>query len=314
ENDVLRFGENLDVITVELENVCVPALETLERRGATVRPSPQTLRIVQDKGLQKQFLEQHGFPTAPFAPVNDERELQTAVRRFGAAVVKLRRGGYDGKGVIFDLSEPLRGPSIVEQKIAVERELSVVAVRSPGGETRVYDPVETFFHPEAKLVEKLVCPAALADDLRRQAQELTLNIADKLQHVGVMAVEFFLDGDERLWVNEISPRPHNTGHHTIEACWVSQFEQHLRAILDLPLGDSTLRSPAAMLNILGVRHGPPRYRGLREILSIAGVKVHLYGKKIATPHRKLGHITVLGDDYAQIARKLEVIAQNFAVV
>ena len=314
ENDVLKFAQDLDVLTVEMENVSVPALEKLARQGVKVHPSPEVLAIVQDKGKQKQFLQAYGFPTSPFVFVDTDSELRAAAGRLAPAALKTRRGGYDGKGVSFDLSGPLLAPSIVEKRINVARELSVMAARSVGGEIRAYDAVETFFRPGAHLVDKLVCPPALPPSVQSQAQALTLRIAEALNHVGVLAVEFFWDDAGALWVNEISPRPHNSGHHTIEACHVSQFEQHLRAILDWPLGDTGLRAPAAMVNILGTRHGTPEYRGLREIMAVPGIKVHLYGKKIASPNRKLGHITVMGKDPQDVADKLSFIGENFAVV
>lgn len=314
ENDVLAFGRDLDVLTVEMENVCVSALEKLADQGVNVRPSPEVMAVVQDKARQKQFLEARRFPTAPFVFVNNDEELRLAAQTFGAGVLKLRRGGYDGKGVSFELSGPFLGPSIVEERIDLAKELSVIVARGADGQSRAFDPVETFFRPGAHLVEKLVCPPELSSSVLRQAQNLSLRIAEALNHVGVLAVEFFLDKNEKLWVNEISPRPHNTGHHTIEAAYVSQFEQHLRAILDLPLVPSNIRFPSAMINILGVKNGTPEYRGLREIMAVPGIKVHLYGKKIATPNRKLGHITVIGDDARDVAEKLSVIDEKFSVV
>jgi 5-(carboxyamino)imidazole ribonucleotide synthase len=314
ENDVLRFGEGLDVLTVELENVSVPALYALERRGLAVRPSPKVMEIVQDKGWQKNFLTRHGFATAPFEFVDDDSGLKAAAARFDRAVLKWRRGGYDGKGVSFDLSGPVVAPSIVERRIDVVKEISVIAVRGLDGQTLTYPVVESYFHPTARLVEMLVSPAQLSSELESQARTWAENIARALEIVGLLAVEMFLDSDGRLWINELSPRPHNTGHHTIEACETSQFEQHWRAILGMPLGSTRQLRPAAMLNVLGVRYGPPEYVGMPQLLKIEGVKLHLYGKKIATPHRKLGHITVLADDFEQLWRRVEEARRQFSVV
>lgn len=290
---VFAFGRDLDVVTIEIEHVSVEGLQRLEAAGVAVHPSPEHLAVIQDKGLQKQFFAAHGIPSAPF-------ELAAGAPTSGFPVVqKLRTGGYDGKGVAI-----LRGPEdagfdapcVLEQPVEIAKELSVIVARNPSGATATFPVVEAVFDPVANLVDYLIAPADIDAETAREANGLALQVADAMGFTGLLAVELFLDRSGRLWVNELAPRTHNSGHHTIEANHTSQFQQHLRAILDLPLGDPSARSAGAMLNLVGAAdaHGSPVYTGLGEALGQPGVYAHIYGKAAVKPFRKMGHVTVTG--------------------
>ena len=301
---VEAFGRGLDVLTIEIEHVSVPGLRRLAAAGVAVRPSPDTIALIQDKGTQKQFLTAHGFPTADFTLIDSSAD---AGSRGYPVVAKLRRGGYDGKGVrvLRDASAaPFDAPCVLEDLVDIALELSVIVARNPSGEVATFPVVEAVFDPVANLVDHLVAPARIAEEIAAQARGLAVRVAEALDLEGLLAVELFLDRSGKLWVNELAPRTHNSGHHTIEANRTSQFEQHLRAVLDLPLGDPSALQPAAMLNLVGGpdAHGRPTYPGLGAALARPGVHVHLYGKSEVRPYRKLGHITVLGDDAEAVVK------------
>jgi 5-(carboxyamino)imidazole ribonucleotide synthase len=305
---VLQFGRNFDVITVEIEHVSIEALHQLEREGKEVFPQPKVLSLIKDKGLQKQFYQTHGIPTANFSLLDAAHDNLPLEFPF---VQKLRVGGYDGKGVkvIQNNSawqERFQEPSLVEELVDFQKELSVIVARNGKGEVSSFDAVECEFNSEANLVEFQFSPANISKDVETKAQAIARDIIERLGMVGLLAVEFFLTKDGRLLVNEIAPRPHNSGHHTIECCVTSQFAQHLRAILNLPLGDTTLRTPGAMVNILGEKghHGAAKFDGLEKVLEIPGAYVHLYGKQTTKPFRKMGHVTLLGTDLTQIKQKV----------
>lgn len=314
---VLNFGRNFEVITVEIENVSVEALKQLEQEGCKVYPQPRVLELIRDKGLQKQFYLDNGIPTADFALW---KEGQIIPEGFSLPFVqKLRRGGYDGKGVKvmrrdFEWDKRFTEPSVLEAMVPLVKELSVIVARNSNGEIRCFDPVECEFNAEANLVEYQFSPADISKEIASKAQEIAREITSKLDMVGLLAVEFFLTVEGELLVNEIAPRPHNSGHHTIECCYTSQFEQHLRAILNLPLGDTGLIMPGAMLNVVGEKgfEGPAVYVGIEEVLKLSGVYVHLYGKTQTKPFRKMGHVTVLGRDLGEIKERIEYIKSTFA--
>lgn len=301
-DSVIAFGKGKDVITVEIEHVSTDALEELEKSGIEVYPKPSFLRMVQDKGLQKEFYEAHHIPTAPFQLIESTTTLDTSMLRF-PFVLKSRTGGYDGKGVQIirsatDLDNTFDGPCVVEEMIEFSKELSIIIARNKQGETSFFPLVEMEFNAEANLVEFLFSPAHVEPAIEARAQSIAKTIADTSDFVGILAVELFLTLEGDLLVNEMAPRPHNSGHHTIEACVTSQYEQHLRSILSLPLGDTTLVQPAVMVNLLGAagHEGPVHYKGLEEALRLPGVHVHLYGKSRTKPFRKMGHITVTNAD------------------
>ncbi|MBL7943441.1 MAG: 5-(carboxyamino)imidazole ribonucleotide synthase [Flavobacteriales bacterium] len=312
EAAVLEFGRKCDVLTVEIEHVHTGALRQLEAEGIKVYPTPEVLSVVQDKGEQKLFYKKHGIPTAPFHLIDNAAQLSTHVNNF-PAVQKLRKGGYDGKGVqvlhtATDLEVAFDAPSVLENKIEFEKEISVIVARNVQGEVSTFPLVEMEFNPQANLVEFLFSPADVSPRVEERARQIAVDLVAALEHVGLLAVEMFVAGEE-IWVNEIAPRPHNSGHHTIEANVTSQYAQHLRAILGLPLGDTRLVQPAVMVNLLGApgHEGPVHYEGLETVLGWPGVHVHLYGKSTTKPFRKMGHVTVTSATLAhaqQLARNV----------
>jgi len=296
---VYKFGQDKDVITVEIENVSIEALEKLESEGKKVFPQPAVLKIIRDKGLQKQFYADHNIPTPAFYLVNNKEEIKNYISEF-PFMQKMRTGGYDGKGVTplrteKDLETAFEVPSVLEKFVDFEKELSVIVARNENGETKVYPTVECEFSPEANLVEFLFSPADVTPAIEKVAEELAISIIDKLGMVGILAVELFLTKDGQLLVNEIAPRPHNSGHHTIECNVTSQFEQHMRSVLNLPLGDTRIIQPGVMINLLGEKgfQGSVIYQGLETAIAIPGVKPHIYGKAETKSFRKMGHITIV---------------------
>ncbi len=319
EETVFNFGKDLEVLTIEIEQVNLQALVRLESLGVQVHPSSKVVGLIQDKGIQKQFLVDSEFPTAPFQYLATKLDLPKEAATF-PVMLKARVGGYDGKGVkairnLVDSKEVLASPffmgaCIIEEIADFDKEISVIVARNRFGEIVSYDPVEMEFNPVANLVEFLRAPACISSETAQKAKNLAEKIIERLNMVGILAVEMFILKNGSLWVNEMAPRPHNSGHHTIEACMTSQFDQHLRAILDLPLGDASTRVPSVMMNVLGEAGytGKARYIGFQEVLAHSGVFVHLYGKDQTKPMRKMGHITLLdfeGGAYenAQIIQK-----------
>lgn len=313
-NAVLNFGRKVDLLTIEIEHVNVDALEQLENEGITVYPQSRIIKLVQDKGNQKIFYRTHKIPTAEFHLIENKEELKKYADQF-PFVQKLRKGGYDGKGVlkldsIQEVGMAFDAPSVLEKLIDFEKEIAVIVARNASGEIKTFPVVDMDFNAEANLVEFLFSPAELAEDVERKAEQIAIQVADALQIVGVLAVEMFVLKNGEVLVNEIAPRPHNSGHHTIEGNVTSQYEQHLRAILNLPLGNTDILQPTVMVNLLGEKgfEGHARYEGLTEIMQIDGVKVHLYGKKMMKPFRKMGHVTVISESLASakaIARRVK---------
>lgn len=299
---VYNFGKDLDMITIEIEKVNVDALEKLEEEGVVVYPQSRVIRLIQDKGLQKQFFKQNDIPTAPFQLISTKENLyETQIAL--PYMQKLRRDGYDGKGVkriqsTNDIASAFDAPSLIEELIDFDKEIAVIVARNDRGEVATYPLVEMEFNPEANLVEFLISPSILSFEIQVQAEEIAKKIANDLQIVGLLAVEMFLTKDGQILVNELAPRPHNSGHHSIEGNVTSQFAQHLRAIFNLPLGSTAARSNAVMINLLGeVKYeGLAKYDGVEEVLAIEGVFVHLYGKKYTKPFRKMGHVCIVNDD------------------
>lgn len=318
-NTVLNFGSDKHLITVEIENVNVEALVELEKKGVKVFPQPNVLKLIQDKGLQKEFYLKNNISTAAFELISSKAEL--LLKTDFPFVHKLRTGGYDGKGVkiISNLSEAEQSfdaPSVIEEKIDFQKELSVLVARNEKGEIKTFPLVECEFNPEANLVEFLFSPADVSPEIELKAKEIASKLIEKLNMVGLLAVELFLTKSNELLVNEIAPRPHNSGHHTIECCTTSQFSQHLRAILNLPLGDTSLIQAGAMINLVGEKefNGPVIYDGLENLLSIPGVFPHLYGKEISKPFRKMGHITITGKNIDELKAKRDKIKGLIRVI
>ncbi|WP_033564043.1 5-(carboxyamino)imidazole ribonucleotide synthase [Sphingobacterium sp. SYP-B4668] len=299
---VYNFGKDLDMLTIEIEKVNVDALEKLEEEGVQVFPQSRIIRLIQDKGLQKQFFKQNDIPTAPFQLISTKENLSNANLTI-PYIQKLRRDGYDGKGVkkittSEDLATAFEEPSIIEEWIDFEKEIAVIVARNDRGDISAFPMVEMEFNPQANLVEFLISPSMLSFDIQQQAEEIAKKIAHDLQIVGLLAVEMFLTKQGEILVNELAPRPHNSGHQTIEGNYTSQFAQHLRAIFNLPLGNVDTRTNAVMINLLGEEgyEGLAKYEGIEEILAMDGVYLHLYGKKYTKPFRKMGHVCIVNDN------------------
>lgn len=319
-DSVYQFGKKADLVTIEFENVNTDALQKLEDEGIPVYPQPRIIKMVQDKGLQKQFYKENGIPTADFVLIANKADLQ-AHADFLPCFQKTRKAGYDGKGVqklhdINTIDKAFDEPSVLEKFIDFEKEVSVIVARSASGEISHFPPVEQEFNSEANLVEFLFAPANISQAIEEQAIAIARRVAEKLEIVGILAVELFITRDGQVLVNEVAPRPHNSGHHTIEANMVSQYEQHLRAILDMPLGATTITMPAVMVNLLGEKgfSGPARYEGLDQVLHIPGVSIHLYGKKFTKPFRKMGHITIVDADLEKAREKARLVKDTIKVV
>jgi 5-(carboxyamino)imidazole ribonucleotide synthase len=306
---VYAFGKDCDVITVEIEAVNTQALQKLADEGKKVYPQPHLLALIQDKRSQKQFYLDHGIPTADFILTDNKADVM-ANASFLPAVNKLGKEGYDGRGVqvlrtAADLDLAFDAPGLLEKLIDFDKEIAVTVARNARGEVIAYPAVECAFHPTANLVEFLFAPAAISPAIEQKAQAIAKDLILKLDLVGILAVELFVTRTGEVLVNEIAPRPHNSGHHTIEANFTSQFEQHLRAVMNWPLGDPTLRCPAAMINLLGEPgyEGAVLVEGMDEALAEKGVYLHLYGKKNTKPFRKMGHVTLLGEDIQEVKAK-----------
>ncbi|MEJ6589880.1 MAG: 5-(carboxyamino)imidazole ribonucleotide synthase [Crocinitomicaceae bacterium] len=300
---VMNFGQDKNLITVEIENVNIEALEELEKKGVEVYPQPSVLKIIKDKGLQKNFYLENKIPTAKFKLYHNAIELTKDEIKY-PIIQKVRTGGYDGKGVqILKTSDgSFDAPNLCEELVDFEKELSIIVARNKNGQIKCFPAVECDFNPEANLVEYLFSPADISKEIEEKASTIAADLILKLDMIGLLAVEFFLCKDGGLLVNEAAPRPHNSGHHTIECCGTSQYAQHLRSILNLPLGETKLIQPGAMINLLGEKGftGPVIYDGLDRILELPGVHPHLYGKSETKPFRKMGHITITGEDLIQV--------------
>jgi len=317
---VYDFGKNLDLITIEIEKVNIEALEDLEKEGIIVYPQPRIIRLIQDKGLQKQFFKENEIPTAPFQLFNTKQQLTDANISF-PYIQKLRKDGYDGKGVkkidnSNDLENAFEQPCLIEKLINFEKEIAVIVARNQNGEMKTFPMVEMDFNPQANLVEFLISPSTYSFDIQQRAEDIAKNIASSLSIVGILAVEMFLTPDHHILVNELAPRPHNSGHQTIEGNYTSQFEQHLRAIFNLPLGDTRSITNAIMVNLLGESgyEGVAEYKGLEKVLEKDGVYVHLYGKKYTKPFRKMGHVTIIDEDRQKAIDKANFVKENLKVV
>lgn len=319
-NSVFSFGKDKDIITIEIEHVNTDALKELEKSGVKVYPQPDFLEIVQDKGKQKQFFKDHQIPTAPFYLVQTRDEIKNYVNEF-PFFQKLCKGGYDGKGVYrLDSSEKINAafnePSVLEKLIPFEREIAVMVSRNANGETSCFPAVDMEFNPQANLVEFLFSPSSLNETLIQKAQKIALSVIEKAKMVGVLAVEMFVTHEGEILVNEVAPRPHNSGHQTIEGNITSQYAQHLRSICNFSPGETSVRCFSAMVNILGEDGftGEAIYQGMDEIQKISGVYVHLYGKKITKPYRKMGHVTICGSYANEVKEKAKKVKSLLKVI
>ena len=324
--DVLDFGKKVDLLTIEIENINTKALAELEKHGVKVYPQAAVLELIQNKCKQKEFYQKKGIPTAPFQVFNSKEALKDAVVRGRVSfpfVWKSAAMGYDGFGVQIirsnkDLETVSEGGCMAEDLVAIEKEIGVIVCRSVSGETVSYPSVEMEFHPTANQVEFVLSPARISKKIEEKAREVALEVSKAYQHVGLLAVELFLTKEGEIWVNEVAPRPHNSGHYSIEASYTSQFEQHIRALLDLPLGNPENKVAGVMVNLVGAEghQGPVYYKNMEHILAIEGVCPHIYGKKETRPFRKMGHITIVNKNLetarqiaAQVKETIEVISK-----
>jgi 5-(carboxyamino)imidazole ribonucleotide synthase len=318
--DVYNFGKDKDVLTIEIENVNVAALYQLEKEGVKVFPQPRIIELVQDKGLQKQFYVENNIATAPFYLVENRNEISSYITEL-PFMQKMRIGGYDGKGVTVlkdedDIINGFDAPSVLEEFVDFEKELSVIVARNENGEVASFPVVEQEFNSEANLVEFLISPANVNSEVEDKARDIAEKIINKLEMVGLLAVELFLTKNGEVLVNEIAPRPHNSGHQTIEGNITSQYEQHLRSILNLPLGSTDLVEASVMLNLLGEKGhtGKVYYKGLEDVLKMKGVKPHIYGKAITKPFRKMGHITIVNKSLEKAKEIAEQVKATLKVI
>ncbi|AXG73235.1 5-(carboxyamino)imidazole ribonucleotide synthase [Flavobacterium arcticum] len=321
---VYNFGKQVDVLTFEIEHVNVAALEKLESEGIKVYPSPATLKQIQNKGDQKDFYIANKIPTADYRRFENLNDLKLAVEEeqiLMPFVWKSTEGGYDGNGVkVIRSAESFEGlpdvQCIAEVMVPFIHELAVIVTRNPSGEIKTYPVVEMEFHPEANQVEYVICPARIPDAVSEDARDIALKVSEAFNHVGLLAVEMFRTEDDQIVVNEVAPRPHNSGHYSIEASYTSQFEQHLRAILDLPLGNTDSKAAGIMVNLVGAEgySGNVVYENIEKILGQDGVTPHIYGKKQTRPFRKMGHVTIVNEDINEARRIAEEVKNSIKVI
>jgi 5-(carboxyamino)imidazole ribonucleotide synthase len=321
---VYNFGKQVDVLTFEIELVNLEALEKLENEGKKVYPSPKTLKLIQNKGIQKEFYFKNNIPTAPFEKFENLENLKSAVTSSAVEmpfVWKCTEFGYDGNGVkvirtIEDLDCLPNVECIAEEMVPFKNELAVIVCRNPSGEIKTYPVVEMEFHPEANQVEYVICPARIDEKVAEKARAIALDVSGKFNHVGLLAVEMFQTENDEILINEVAPRPHNSGHYSIEASYTSQFENHLRAILDLPLGNTDSKVAGIMVNLTGAEgfSGDVIYENIEAILGWNGVTPHIYGKKQTRPFRKMGHVTIVNENIDEARRIAEEVKNTIRVI
>lgn len=317
---VYNFGKQVDVLTIEIENVNQQALEKLEAEGLSIFPSPKALAVIRDKGLQKEFYAAHNIPTSAFVLVNNRSEIKDASIGFPIAQ-KLRTGGYDGKGVEIlksstDIEKGFDEPCVLEKLVEIEKEISVIVAKNQSGEVAVYPAVEMVFNPKYNLVDFLLSPAEITEAQNAEAQKTALQVLHALDSCGIFAVEMFLDKTGNILVNETAPRAHNSGHQSIEGNYSSQYDMQMRVLQNLPLGNTAVIQPSLMLNLIGEAGytGAAKYRGLEEAMRIPNVYIHLYGKAETKPGRKMGHVTILGTSKTELLEKAEQVRTCLKVV
>ena len=317
---VYNFGKLVDVLTIEIEHVNIEALFKLEEEGLKVFPNPQALKIIKDKGLQKEFYKKHNIPTSEFHLINRKHELNSYLN-FLPVAQKIRSGGYDGKGVEIlreseDFHKAFDAPSVIERLVSIDKEISVIVAKNENGETAVYPPVEMVIDSRYNLVDYLISPADLTAEQTTLSQQIALDVMNALNSPGIFAVEMFLDTKGKILVNETAPRAHNSGHQSIEGNYCSQYDMQMRVLQNLAPGCTEAIKPSLMLNLIGEpdHSGPVIYKGLEEVLKLKGVYLHLYGKHETKPGRKMGHVTILGDDKAELLEKAKTIKQTLKVL
>ena len=323
-NTVYNFGKDVEVLTIEIENVNVEALEKLQTEGVKVYPSPQTIKNIQNKATQKQFYVTHGIPTAPFQVFQNTESLKKAINEQQLTlpfVWKSARFGYDGNGVkivrqLTDLNLLPNDQCIAESLVPFKKELAVIVARNAKGQVRTYPVVEMEFHPEANQVEYVLCPARIEEAVAQKARTIAIQVAQAFVVVGLLAVELFQTKNDEILVNEVAPRPHNSGHYSIEAAYTNQFEQHLRAILNLPLGSTESKVAGVMVNLVGAEgyQGKVVYENIEQIMAMEGVTPHIYGKKETRPFRKMGHVTIVNPNINKARQIAEQVKNTIRVI
>lgn len=321
---VYQFGKMVDVLTIEIENVNLDALDTLEAEGLKVYPSPKTLRMIQNKGRQKDFYVEKNIPTSAhqrFVDINDLKQTLEKNELEFPFVWKCAQFGYDGNGVkivrsALDLIDLPEVECIAEQMVPFKNELAVIVSRNVSGDIKTYPVVEMEFHPEANQVEYVICPARINKNVADKARNVALQVSEAFNHVGLLAVEMFQTVNDEILVNEVAPRPHNSGHYSIEASYTSQFEQHIRAILDLPLGNTDSKVAGIMVNLVGAEgfSGPVVYENIEKIMAIDGVTPHIYGKRETRPFRKMGHVTIVNENMTEARKIAEEVKNSIRVI
>ncbi|WP_298320329.1 5-(carboxyamino)imidazole ribonucleotide synthase [uncultured Aquimarina sp.] len=321
---VYNFGKKVDILTFEIETVNIKALARLEREGKKVYPDSKTLEKIQNKGRQKLFYKEQEIPTADFMQFSNKAHLAEGITSGKVKppfVWKSTQGGYDGKGVSIirtgaDIAKLPDTECIAETLVDFKNELAVIVVRNPSNEIKTYPVVEMEFHPEANQVEYVICPARIDDKIAERAREIAERVSKAFSHVGILAVEMFQTKDDNILVNEVAPRPHNSGHYSIEASYTNQFEQHIRAILDLPLGATENKVAGIMVNLVGAEGhtGNVVYQNMETIMKLKGVTPHIYGKKQTRPFRKMGHVTIVHEDIAEARKIAEKVKKTIKVV
>lgn len=321
---VYQFGKMVHVLTIEIENVNLDALDKLEEEGLPIFPSPKTLRLIQNKGKQKDFLVKNNIPTSKhlrFVGLDELRENLANDTLDFPFVWKAAQGGYDGNGVkicksSMDLMNLPDIECIAEDLIPFKNELAVIVARSANGQVTTYPVVEMEFHPEANQVEYVICPARIDEQIAQKAQEIALQTSEAFNHVGLLAVEMFQTMNDEILVNEVAPRPHNSGHYSIEASYTSQFENHIRAVLGFPLGNTSSKVAGIMVNLVGEEGftGPVYYQNIDKIMAIPGVTPYIYGKKETRPFRKMGHVTIVNPNMEEARKIAEEVKNNIKVI
>ena len=323
---VYKFGKQVDLLTLEIENVNLDALDALQSEGTQIYPSPKTLRLIQSKAVQKQFYIDNNIPTSYFEKYATSENLKSAIKNQQSKinipfVWKCAQFGYDGNGVKIvrsnqDLTNLPNVECIAEEIVNFKNELAVIVVRSSSGEIKTYPVVEMEFHPEANQVEYVICPARISDEVAQKANEIALQVSKCFDHVGTLAVEMFQTQDDKIMVNEVAPRPHNSGHYSIEASYTSQFENHIRAILGLPLGNCDNKLAGIMVNLVGAEgfSGPVIYENIEKIMAMKGVTPHIYGKKETRPFRKMGHVTIVNENMSEARRIAAEVKNSIRVI
>ena len=321
---VYNFGQQVDVLTIEIENVNIDALEKLEHEGIKVYPPTAALRIIQNKAKQKLFYIDNDIPTADFSRFAYASEIKESLEHESLEfpfVWKSAQFGYDGQGVkIIRSMEDLKGlppgECITEDLIPFKNELAVIVASNVSGDITTYPVVEMEFHPEANQVEYVICPARIDEKVANKAREIALKVSKHIKHVGLLAVEMFLTKEDGILVNEVAPRPHNSGHYSIEASYTNQFEQHIRAILDLPLGNTDSKVAGIMVNLVGAEGhtGDVVYQNIEEILRLDGVTPHIYGKRQTRPFRKMGHVTIVNENLNEARKIAQQVKETIKVI